>query len=268
MSFTYASVVRSVELTRRLRRITLHIDDPAGLGIPPAADAAVGVYFDAAPDFAGRNYSVRHHDADHIDIDVVLHASGPGTTWARTVKPGARVGLDHARSWHRPDPQSEWHLLISDLSGLPALARIMSGHPAGTPATAVVEVADRADLDYLPSHPDIEVVATVGTGNGATRSRLTELVRDLPMPATRGYCWFAGEAAESRAVRKHVRQLDWSIEQYDITGYWRADSQLWDRRFALVEADVVAVYTRALAAGKGDKIAFEEFDEALERVGL
>lgn len=268
MSFTYASVVRTAELNHRFRRITLRIDDPGALAVPSAADAAIGVYFDATPDSAGRNYSVRHHDADHIDVDVVLHASGPGTTWARTVEPGDRVGLDHARSWYRPDPSSEWHLLVGDLSGLPALARIISGHATGTPATAVVEVADRGDLDYLPTHPDVDVVATIGTGNGQARSRLAELVRNLPAPAARGYCWFAGEAAESRAVRKHVRRLGWTIEQYDITGYWRCDSEMWDRRFALVEADVVAVYTRALAAGKGDKIASEEFDEALERVGL
>lgn len=32
--------------------------------------------------------------------------------------------------------------------------------------------------------------------------------------------------------------------------------------------DVLAVYEKALAEGKCDKVASEEFDEALERVGL
>ena len=40
------------------------------------------------------------------------------------------------------------------------------------------------------------------------------------------------------------------------------------RRIALVEDDVLAVYERALADGKGDKVASEEFDDALERIGL
>ena len=36
----------------------------------------------------------------------------------------------------------------------------------------------------------------------------------------------------------------------------------------IVEDEVLAVYERALAEGKGDKVASEEFDEALEEVGL
>ena len=54
----------------------------------------------------------------------------------------------------------------------------------------------------------------------------------------------------------------------DVTGYWRFDSETWDEKFALVEDDVLVVYERALAAGKGDKVASEEFDDALERAGL
>jgi hypothetical protein len=69
-------------------------------------------------------------------------------------------------------------------------------------------------------------------------------------------------------VRKHLRGLGWTVDQYDIVGYWRAGSEDWDARFALVQDDMVAVYTRALAAGKGDKLASEEFDEALEQAGL
>jgi hypothetical protein len=69
-------------------------------------------------------------------------------------------------------------------------------------------------------------------------------------------------------VRKYLRGLGWGIEQFDITGYWRFDSENWDERFARVQDDVLAVYEKALADGKGDKVASEEFDEALERVGL
>jgi NADPH-dependent ferric siderophore reductase len=292
MSFSYASVVDTMQLSPRIRRIGLKIDDPEALAVRSAGDSAVGVYFpvvtpdgrrippgvvtdsdgtryvddDSGED--GRNYSVRHHSGDRIDLDVVLHARGAGTTWAAQTGPGDRVGLDHARSWYRPEPTTDWQLLVTDLSGLPATARIVEELPGGSPVVAIVEVADNHDLDYLSPNPDVTVIPSIGTGNGHAPSRLAQLVRDLTLPAGRGYCWFAGEAAESRAVRKHFRALDWTIDQLDITGYWRFDSETWDARFALVEDDVVAVYTKALADGKGDKIASEEFDEALERVGL
>jgi NADPH-dependent ferric siderophore reductase len=266
VSFTYASVRANAALTRRLRRITLQVDDPESLDLKSEGDSAVGVYFSSAEQ--GRNYSVRHHDGDCIDLDVVLHAHGHGAAWARTTQPGDRVGLDHARSWYSPDPASTWQLLVTDLSGLPATARIIEQLVAGTPVIAIVEVAGADDLDYLPAHPDVTVVPSVGTGNGLAPSRLAQLVRDHPLPAGRGYCWFAGEAAQSRSVRKDLRRRGWDIAQYDITGYWRFDSERWDERFARVEEEMVAVYERALAAGRGDKAAAEEFDDALERAGL
>lgn len=235
----------------------------------PSGDSAVGVYFPGeGPTGEGRNYSVRRQRGDLIDLDVVLHARGLGTSWAVETVPGDRVGLDHARSWYRPEPDTEWQLLITDLSGLPATARIIEELSPGVPVTVIAEVAETADLDYLPTHPQLSLLPSVGTGNGHAPSQLSPRVRELTLPAGRGYCWFAGEAAESRAVRKYLRELGYGIDQLDITGYWRFDSETWDAKFALVESDVLAVYERALADGKGDKVAFEEFDEACERIGL
>ena len=275
MSFTHGLVTEAVELSPRLRRIVLRVDDPAALDVKLAADSAVGVYFPISgpdgktridPTSEGRNYSVRYHDGALITLDVFLHAHGPGTSWAATTGPGGRVGLDHARSWYRPPADTQWQLLVTDLSGLPATARIVE--ESHLPATVIAEVADPEDLEYLPRRSDTHVITIVGTGNGHAPSRLAEVVRAQPLPAGRGYCWFAGEAAESRAVRKHFRALGWTIDQLDVTGYWRFDSEAWDARFAEVQDEVVAVYTEALAQGKGDKVASEEFDEALERVGL
>jgi NADPH-dependent ferric siderophore reductase len=292
MSFSYATVIETIQLTPRLRRIRLQVDDPELLEVKPGGDSAVGVYFpivgpdgqrtapptvtgadgsryvDPESGSEGRNYTVRAHDGDRIDLDVILHARGPGTAWASSTRPGDRVGLDHARSWYRPEPTTEWQLLVTDLSGLPAAARIVTELPGGVPVTVVVEVADPEDLEYLRPHPDVTVVSSVGTGNGHAPSRLAQLVRELVLPEGRGYCWFAAEAAESRAVRKHFRGNGWTIEQLDVTGYWRFDSETWDAKFALVQDDVVAVWERALADGKGERVADEEFDEALERAGL
>jgi NADPH-dependent ferric siderophore reductase len=159
-------------------------------------------------------------------------------------------------------------LLVTDLSGLPATARIIEQLPGGVPVTAIVEVVDSEDLGYLPSHRDVDVIACIASGNGCAPSRLAHLVSECTVPAGRGYCWFAGEAAESRAVRKNLRGRGWSVDQYDITGYWRFDSETWDQRFAAIEDEMLAVYERALADGKGEKTASEEFDDALERAGL
>jgi NADPH-dependent ferric siderophore reductase len=276
MTFTLATVVGIAQVTSRLRRITLEADDAVALGIPPEADSAVGVYFDPTgtdPTVSalGRTYTVRHHlvhgATERIELDVLAHGHGVGSTWAATTSVGSRVGLDHARSWYHPG-DADWQLLVTDLSGLPATARIAEQLPEGASATALVEVLDDDDLRYLPKRPGVTIIPTVGTGNGRVPSRLAEMARTWPIPDGKGYCWFGGEAAESRAVRKHFRGLGWTVDQLDVTGYWRLDSEAWDARFDRLGDDAVAVHARALADGKGAKVAAEEFDEALERAGL
>lgn len=271
MSYSQASVIETNVLNPRLIRITLRVHDSAALDVKQAGDSAVGVYFSSPePDFdaEGRNYSVRSQRGDIVDLDIFLHEHGPGTTWAQQTRPGDRVGLDHARFWYRPEPSTEWQLLVTDLSGLPATARIIEDLGPAVPVTVIAEVAERSDLDYLPTHPQVSVLPSIGTGNGRAPSQLSAAVRGLTLPGGRGYCWFGGEAAESRAVRKHLRGLGFDRDQYDITGYWRFDSETWDAKFAAIEDDVLPIYERALAEGKGDKVAFEEFEDALERVGL
>lgn len=270
MSFSHASVVETRQLSSRLRRLVLRVDDPDALGVKPAGDSAVGVYFDPHdhPDGEGRNYSVRRHDGALVTLDIVRHAGGPGTRWASRATAGDRVVLDHARSWYRPPPEARWQLLVSDLSGLPAAARIIEELPPRLTATVIVELGAADDLDYLPRRDGVTVVPHIGTGNGLAPSALAAAVRGHPMPPGLGYCWFAGEAAQSRAVRKYLRSSGWTPDRYDITGYWRADSEVWDARFATHGDAALAVYENALAAGKSDKLAFEEFDEACERIGL
>ncbi|BDX34937.1 siderophore-interacting protein [Mycobacterium antarcticum] len=253
----------------RMRRVVFDVPRITELRLPGAGDEALGVYFSDGTE--GRNYSVRRRGpGEHqITCDFVIHQHGLASDWARRARVGDRVRLDHARSWYRPAPSTRWQLLVADLSGLPALARILDELPAGAEASVILEVADDSDVAYLPARPDVPMVVTVGTGNGYAPSKLGELVRGHAHPDGRGYCWFAGEAGATRGVRKQLRrEHGWHADQYDVVGYWRFDSETWDRRYEAVGEEMLAVYERALAEGKGAKVAAEEYDEALERVGL
>jgi NADPH-dependent ferric siderophore reductase len=275
MSFARATLVEARVVGDRLRRLLLDVPQISDLDVPDVPDAAVGVYFPtdggrhtADLESEGRNYSVRYRENRRLTVDVVLHAHGPGTDWARRVEPGDSVLLSHARSWYRPEPTADWQLLVADLSGLPALARIIEESSTRTTLLAIAEVLDEDELDYLPTRGNVTVLPLVGTGNGVGPSRLAAAVAEVSTPPGRGYCWFAGEAAESRAVRKHLRAAGWTRDQLDAVGYWRAGSEEWNRRFEAVGTDLVSVYTRAIEEGRGEKAASEEFDEALERAGL
>ena len=293
MGYAFASVVETVQLNKRLRRIVLEVPELDRLQLPKAGDAALGIYFpdvnrpkcpppmecrdgvwgyyDATTAPPGRTYSIRNHDpiSNRINVDVVLHGHGVGSTWAQTAAVASEVVVAHARSWYRPGPSTDWQLLVADLPGLPAAARIVEELAPDNEAIAIFEVAEDADLEYLPHRTNVTVIATVGTGNGDGESVLAQLVAAQPLPSGRGYCWFAGEAGQSRAVRKYLRgQHHWDAAQFDILGYWRRDSEAWDKRYAPVASDLFAVYEKALADGKSDKLAAEEFDDALEQAGL
>lgn len=286
MGSSLARVTDTTDLNPRLRRITFTVDDLPGLGLPGLADDAVGIYFPAATTEStapeGRNYSVRavDHASSTMTVDFVVHSHGVATQWAQRARPGDEVTLDHARGWYRPEPTTDWQLLVADLAGLPALARILDELPTGTAAIVVVEVLDVEDLEYLAPHvradPDsstapgaVEIIPIIARGNGFRESRLTETVGALTHPDGRGYCWYAAEATPSRAIRKHLRtKYGWDRGQYDIIGYWRRDGEEWSRRFERHGEELYAIYQQAIAAGKGEKVAAEEFDDALERMGL
>lgn len=274
MPAVYGSVAVVTEIGQRMRRVVFDVPLLDELDLPGGADEAVGMYFptdSGLVDTEGRNYSIRRRGPapQQLTFDFVLHQRGLASDWVRRARVGERVRLDHARSWYRPESATHWQLLIADLSGLPALGRILDELPEGAAATVIVEVAHDADLDYLHNRGDVSLVTTVGTGNGQAPSRLSELVRGHRHPDGRGYCWFAGEALATREVRKHLRRdHGWNADQYDVIGYWRLDSETWDQRYEAVSEEMEAVYQRALDDGKGAKLAAEEYDDALESVGL
>ncbi|WP_288812326.1 siderophore-interacting protein [uncultured Gordonia sp.] len=290
MGHSRARVVDVADLTPNLRRIVFDVNDLPGLGLPGGADEAVGIYFphdpervtpdmecrdgtwayydiEPAPD--GRNYSIRSvdHSAGTMVVDFVIHAAGPATLWAQRAEAGHDVVMTHARCWYAPPAGVERLILAADLAGLPALARILDELPSTDGVTAVVEVPAPTELAYLPER-DVELITLVG-GNSRTPSRLADTVCGLTLPTSGAYCWFAGEAAESRAIRKHLRgNLRWDRRSYDVIGYWRVDAERWTQAYVERGAELFAVYRQALDDGKSEKQASEEFDEALERAGL
>lgn len=269
MMTAQASVVETVRLSARFHRVVLHIPELHRLTIPATGDAAVGIYFPDL-DSPGRTYTVRAYDAHsrQITVDFLLHGGGEGTEWVRRTAPADTVTLAYPNSWYQPPPATESQLLVADLAGFPALARLIEQLPPDTDAVAIVEVLDESDLGYLPTGR-IEIVTSVGTGNGAAGSVLGRLVATRRPPADRGYCWFGGEAGEARAIRKYLRhELGWRIDQLDVMGYWRRDSDTWDRRYAGIGPGLFDAYQLALAEGTDARRAAEEYDLALEREGL
>ena len=63
-------------------------------------------------------------------------------------------------------------------------------------------------------------------------------------------------------------EYGWATDQLDVFGYWRRDALAWSERFAPHGPRMYSIYEKALSQGKSEKVALEEFDDALERLGL
>lgn len=218
-----------------------------------------------------RSYTVRAWDpvALRMSVDLVVHDGGVASAWAQTARPGDVLYLTAAMGWYRPPADCVWQLLVADLTGLPALGRIVAELPAGARALALVEVPDPADRAEVATRADVTWTWLVGSGNDVGPSRLPAAVAGLTLPEGPGYVWFAAEASASRAVRKHLRhERGWPVERCTTLGYWRRDAERWDARYAEVAPALESVYTDAVAAGLSSADALELYDDALEREGL
>jgi NADPH-dependent ferric siderophore reductase len=200
--------------------------------------------------FQTRYYTVRAFEAGVLTLDVVVHEEGLVTEWARTDCVGDLVGISEPKGSFALPPGAGWVLLVGDLTALPAIARIGAASPV--PVTAYVESADGAVAGYdgLP----VSWVAPPAPGE----TGLAALVASLTWPAGDGYFWMAGESAQMREIRRHVRhERGLAASAYDVMGYW-SGSRGRQRR----AVDPGPIYAAGKAAGKSDEEIWDDYDRA------
>ncbi len=242
-----ARVERRDELSPHLVRLTLAID-PAfeSSGI---LDEWVGVVVPGQ--FQSRYYTVRSYDAGTLVLDVVLHDVGLVTEWVvRDDCVGSEVMITEPKGSFEPPVGAAWLMLVGDLTGLPAMARI--AETTDLPTRIWAEVADP-----LPGYlPDTAGVTWLEAPSG--NSRLAEVVEALEWPDGDGYFWMAGESAQMRAIRKYLmRDRKLAPTAYDVMGYWRASSGRQPRA-----VDPGPIWRAGKAKGLSDEEIWAEYDEA------
>jgi len=169
-----------------------------------------------------RTYTVRRVDAGTrtLDIDFVVHGDeGLAGPWAATVQPGARISLLGPGGGYLPRTDTDWHLLVGDLSALPAISAALEALPSEAVGTAIIEV----------DAPDAQIERAAPTGVQVTWSvdaehdpeHLASLVRGLEWPGGTVQVFAHGERESMKALRRvffDERGLDRG--QVSLSGYW------------------------------------------------
>jgi NADPH-dependent ferric siderophore reductase len=180
---------------------------------------------DGQPEFMARDYTPRRHDpqAKTLEVEFVIHDAGPATRWAEQAQPGQMLQIGGPRGSFVIPTEFDWHLLIGDDTGLPAIARRLEELPAGARAVALIEV------DGPDDHVEIESAADVSLNwvyrNGAEAGApelLSDALRRLTLPRGDYYAWAACESLVAKALRAqliadHAANPNW----IRAAGYWR-----------------------------------------------
>jgi NADPH-dependent ferric siderophore reductase len=236
-----ARVVARERLSAHLVRLTLDCPAFESTGI---ADEWVGLVVPGQ--FQARYYTIRAIDGTRLTIDVVVHEVGLVTEWVvRDDCVGSTVTIQEPKGSFEPPADAQWLMLVADLTGMPAMARI--AEESALPTYVWAEVPD--DLPgYLPARAQVTWV----------EGPLADVVERLDWPTGDGYFWMAGESAQMRAIRKFLmRERKLPATAYDVMGYWRASAGRQPRA-----VDPGPIWREGKAQGLSDEEIWARYDSA------
>ncbi len=202
-----------------MRRVTVQADTMLGVATRPAQDVELFLREDSGRRVK-RRYTIRHARSDRgeLDLDVLVHGHGPGSTWGATAALGDVVEFQGPRGKLELTP-ADWHLLVGDESALPAIAAVCAALPAAERAIAVVEVAGASD--ELPLAPSTEVHwlhrRHVAAG---TPELLAPALRALTLPEGSGHGYLMGETRTMVALRAMLEARGLPHDAIFVKGYW------------------------------------------------
>jgi len=240
-------VGRITELTPSMRRITLvgadlegfhsaSFDDHVKLFFPaePGAELAMptmgpdGLQFpEDAPRPIARDYTPRRYDpaAQELDIDFVLHHSGPATDWAMGASVGDALGVGGPRGSFVIPTGFDWHLLVGDETALPAMGRRLEELPQGAQAIVIAKTRDAASRMDFQARCNVRIQWLTDSDAGAGDGALEQAVRELALPEGEGYVWAAGEYTSIQRVREHlVKERGLDKGRIRASSYWRREA--------------------------------------------
>jgi NADPH-dependent ferric siderophore reductase len=200
---------------------SLGFDDHVKIFLPDESLGATG----ETSNLIGRDFTPRCHDsaANTLDIDFAIHDGGPAGRWAARAQAGQTITLGGPRGSFIIPTAYDWHLLVGDETGLPAIGRRLFELPAGARAVVVVEVDTSSDEIALPTRANTTIIWAHRDGAQPGRSDvLAKTLAKLVLPGGDYYGWVACESVIAKELReqliaKHGANPKW----IRASGYWR-----------------------------------------------
>lgn len=174
-----------------------------------------------------RTYTVRSVDrtARRLTVDFVVHGDeGLAGPWAVRAQPGDRIAFHGPGGGYAPDPAAGWHLLVGDLSALPAISAALEALPSGAAGVALIEVHEEDDIVAPETTSDVDVRFLLNPDP----DDIDFLAREIDSltwptdPSAEGavHVFAHGERESIKAIRRTLREREIPRPALSISGYW------------------------------------------------
>jgi NADPH-dependent ferric siderophore reductase len=237
------TVVGAVDITPRLRRISLIGETLAGFDYRPGQDLVLSL--PAVGGIARRHYTIRRFDTQELrlDIDFVLHGRSPATDWARRVALGDTITAEGPRGRTSVRGSADWRLFTGDETALPGIAAMIERLPGGEHAIAFIEVAGPEEEQPIETAARLDLTWLHRAGPPRAPSLgLLQALTTFQLPAGEGQACIIGETSTVRAQRQGLIARGFAKDRIAAEGYWRPGRV--GGHDHIVEPDAIAGFVR------------------------
>jgi len=171
-----------------------------------------------------RNYTVRDFRPDvlELDIDFAVHGDdGVATRWATRTQPGDTVAILDQGCGFDLDPDIDFHLLVADETGLPAVAGILRDLPRDAVGAAFIEIVHADDAQDTGAPEGFSVRWLVRDPAARPGSVALEAVTAWGLPTTELSAYVVGEQALPTGARRSLVARGVAKKAITFSGYWR-----------------------------------------------
>lgn len=171
-----------------------------------------------------RSYTVRafNDQTKELTVDFAINDHvGLATNWAKNAQLGDYLGVAGPGEAKYPNYHADWHLLIADLTGLPAAAAILEKLPKDAAGSAFLQIPTIEDKQIIAA-PDGMNINWVINGD-LSKNVLLEQIESLSWLDGTPTIFVATESAQMKALNQHLKtQSGYKKAQTYTSGYWKA----------------------------------------------
>lgn len=217
-------VIQCHQITPNMRRVTLGGD--AMDSFPENKDGAyVKLIFPQKGDERPtvRTYTIRQQRQSEIDIDFALHDNpGPASDWAVSAQPGDSILVGGPGPQKLINQQADWHLLVGDMTALPAISVNLSQLPKTAIGYVIIEVPTAEDIQPLDHPENIQLRWAINPNHDPEGEFLASQIHDLPWLPGTASVWSACEFNSMRAIRNLIKRYQEIPRSHlYISSYWK-----------------------------------------------